>query len=174
MTIETIKLHLQEAMTWLGRRKDTIFLGQNLLYKGHQMTYSLKFVKKEKIIEMPVAEDMQMGISIGLAMEGFCPITIYPRFDFLILATNQIVNHLDKLSHLMNISSPPRVIIRTMVGTKYPLDAGQQHTQDHTEAFKLMSSNITIWELNKNTNFLDAYKEIYHHPKSSLVIEKWQ
>ena len=38
-----------------------------------------------------------MGMSIGLALNGYIPITCFPRFDFLILAFNQLVNHLDKI-----------------------------------------------------------------------------
>ena len=49
-----------------------------------------------KKIELPVFEDVQMGLSTGLALQGFIPITCYPRFDFLILAMNQLVNHLTK------------------------------------------------------------------------------
>jgi hypothetical protein len=39
-------------------------------------------------------------MSIGLAMQGYVPITCYPRFDFLILAFNQLVNHLDKIRQM--------------------------------------------------------------------------
>ena len=41
---------------------------------------------------------MQMGITIGMLMSGYVPISIYPRWNFLLLAINQLVNHLDKLS----------------------------------------------------------------------------
>ena len=67
---------------------------------------------------MPVFEDAQMGMSLGLAMNGFVPITCYPRFDFLILAFNQLVNHLDKVRKMSRNEIKPRVIIRTSVGSK--------------------------------------------------------
>ena len=38
-----------------------------------------------------------MGIAIGLSMSGYIPICIFPRFNFLLSAINQIVNHLDKI-----------------------------------------------------------------------------
>ena len=38
-----------------------------------------------------------MGLSLGLALQGFVPVSIYPRIDFLLSATNQLVNHLDKI-----------------------------------------------------------------------------
>ena len=90
-------------------------------------------------IELPVFEEVQMGISTGLALEGFIPITCYPRFDFLILAMNQLVNHLDKLRFLSNNSFQPRVIIRTSIGSKKPLNGGVQHTQNYTSIFRKYS-----------------------------------
>ena len=39
-----------------------------------------------------------MGMTIGLLMAGKIPVSIYPRWNFLLLAINQLVNHLDKLT----------------------------------------------------------------------------
>jgi pyruvate/2-oxoglutarate/acetoin dehydrogenase E1 component len=73
-------------------------------------------------------------MATGLALEGFVPITCYPRFDFFILAMNQLVNHLDKMREMSEDKMQPKVIIRVAVGSKKPFSAGPQHTQDHTEA----------------------------------------
>ena len=53
-----------------------------------------------------------MGISTGLALSGYVPVTCYPRFDFLLLAMNQLVNHLDKIRVMSNNEFQPKVIIR--------------------------------------------------------------
>ena len=66
------------------------------------MTNTLKDVPNEKRLEMPVDEEMQMGITIGLAMQGIVPVSFYPRWNFLILALNQLVNHLDKINIMSN------------------------------------------------------------------------
>ena len=42
---------------------------------------------------------------------------------------NQLVNHLDKIRRLSDGDFRPRVIIRTSVGAKRPIDSGLQHTQ---------------------------------------------
>ena len=89
-----------------------------------------------KKLELPVFEDAQMGMSIGLALNGYVPITCYPRFDFLILAMNQLVNHLDKIRKMSRNEMKPKVIIRTSIGSKIPLDGGPQHTQNYTKVFK--------------------------------------
>ena len=90
---------LKRSMTWLGEQENTLFLGQAVAYPGTGMTNTLVDVPKAKLIEMPVNEDMQMGMSIGMSLNGTVPISIYPRWNFMILAANQIVNHLDKLKY---------------------------------------------------------------------------
>ena len=53
---------LSRAMEYLGEQKDTIFLGQAVEYKGTAMTNTLKKVPRGKLLEMPVSEEMQMGL----------------------------------------------------------------------------------------------------------------
>ena len=79
-----------------------------------------------------------MGLSIGLALSGYIPVTCYPRFDFLLCAMNQLVNHLDKIRIMSNNEFKPRVIIRTSIGPKKPLDGGVQHTQNYTKIFIIL------------------------------------
>ena len=168
-----IKEQLKISMEWLASKDNTMFIGQNILYPENQMYRDLIDISDNRKLEMPVAEEMQMGISIGLCLEGYVPISIYPRFDFLILATNQIVNHLDKLNYLYREGNERKVIIRTAVGNKKPLDAGPQHTQNHTEAFKLMCPNIKVIEITQPENILDTYKAAYNDNDSYLVVENW-
>ena len=89
---------LKRSMEYLASNKKTIFLGQAVEVPGTAMSNTLKNVKKSKLIELPVAEEMQMGITIGMVMNGLIPVSIYPRWNFLLLAINQLVNHLDKLN----------------------------------------------------------------------------
>ena len=85
---------LKRAMEWLAGHDDTIFLGQAVAVPGTAMSNTLTGIAQEKLIEFPVAEEMQMGMSLGLALAGQVPISIYPRWNFLLLAMNQLVNHL--------------------------------------------------------------------------------
>ena len=107
-------------MTWLGKQQDTMFLGQAVEYKGTAMTNTLAGVPRKKLLEMPVNEEMQMGITNGLAINGTVPISIYPRWNFLLLAANQLVNHLDKYSIYTHGEYSPKAIIRTGIGSTRP------------------------------------------------------
>lgn len=129
---------LTQAMTMLGENDKVLFVGQGVKYDGQRMHASFKGVPEDKRIEFPVAEEFQMGFCTGLALEGFIPVCVYPRMDFLLLAANQLVNHLDKIQ--------AKVIVRVGVGSNKPLDPGPQHTQDHSEAFQLMLKNTPVME----------------------------
>ena len=159
-----------KAMKSISKNKNTIFLGQSVKYSGNSIYASLKDVPLKKKIELPVFEDVQMGMTIGLAMQGFVPITCYPRFDFLILALNQLVNHADKIDHLTNNQFKSKIIIRTLVGAKYPLDAGPQHTQDHKEALKKLLINTKIIKISKNSNVLKEYLLPFKNNKYKIFL----
>ena len=79
---------LERTMQWLGQQPDTMFLGQAVEYKGTAMTNTLVNVPREKLLEMPVDEEMQMGITNGLSLNDTVPISIYPRWNFLLLAVD--------------------------------------------------------------------------------------
>lgn len=113
---------------------NVIFLGQQVLSEDFYGT--LKDIPLSKRMEMPVAEEMQMGLSIGLSLEGFLPVSIYQRMDFLLRACDQLINHLNLIPEMSRGKFKPKVIIRTTVGSKSPLDVGPQHKQDLTEMFK--------------------------------------
>ena len=167
------KEELIKAMKWLSDKEDTVFLGQACAVSGHAISSTLEKVAKDKRIELPVFEEVQLGISTGLAMNGYVPITMYPRFDFFILACNQLVNHLDKMEEMSKGDMKPRVIIRVAVGSKTPIDAGPQHTQNHTEALKKMLTNVEVVELQEPEEIFAAYKRAYEREdsKSTLFVE---
>jgi pyruvate/2-oxoglutarate/acetoin dehydrogenase E1 component len=167
------KSELIRSMNMLSKHKKTIFLGQSVKYSGNAIFNTLKNIPDHKKIELPVFEDVQMGMSIGLSLNGFIPITCYPRFDFLVLAFNQMVNHLDKIQQMSNKQFQPKIIIRTSIGSKKPLDGGPQHTQDYTKIFKSILSEIEVIMLSNPKNIYKTYKNCIkkENKKSYLIIE---
>ena len=159
------------AMTQLGKKDNVVFFGQTVGYKGSPIFTSLEDVSMNKRVELPVMEETQMGISIGMALEGYLPISIYPRIDFLTLGTNQLVNHLDKAYELSNGEFNPKVIIRTAVGNKAPLYPGPQHCQDHTEGYISMLKNVEVVKLTKYDQIRYEYQRAVERDKSTLLVE---
>ena len=153
--------------------KETIFIGQAVEYPGTAMFNTIKDVDTKKRLELPVSEEMQMGISIGLSLNGKVPISIYPRWNFLLLAINQLVNHLDKLKSMSNGEVKPKVIIRTSIGSIRPLHPQEQHTGDFTDVFTKMLTNIEIIRLDEPNEIFKAYKKAYlrQDGKSTILVE---
>ena len=164
---------LKRAMEWLGEKPDTLFLGQAVEYDGTAMTRTIADVDKSKKLEMPVNEDMQMGISIGMALNGSVPISIFPRWNFLLLAANQVVNHLDKAKIMSNGGFKPNVIIRTSIGSQRPLHPQHQHIADFTASFKGMCDTIDIIKLDEPYQIFEAYKYAYERTdgKATILVE---
>ena len=161
---------LTGAMTWLGQQPDTIFIGQQVCYPGNAMFKTLSGVPMEKRLELPVMEDCQMGIALGMALTGKTVISIYPRFDFLLLAVNQLVNHIDKLADFTHHQYCAKVIIRVGIGSTKPMYPGVQHCGDYTEAFRKM---LGMWvrPLKKPSEILWAYQCAYRNGLPQLMVE---
>lgn len=164
---------IKKSMEWLAEKPETCFIGQAVEYPGTAMTNTLSGIAKDKLIEMPVTEEMQMGISIGMAINGTIPVSIYPRWNFLLLATNQLVNHLDKIPIFSNGAFKPKVIIRTSIGSERPINPQIQHTGDYSEAFKLMLINIDVLVLHEPEQIFSAYKKAYlrNDGRSTILVE---
>jgi len=156
------------AMRRLAEDERTRFIGQSVCYDGATIFHSLEGVPMEKRLEMPVIEDFQMGYSLGLALTGLIPVTIYPRMDFLVLALNQLVNHLDKMPHF---GWKAKVIVRTRVGGTWPLNAGPQHTQNHAKAMDQMLETVTVVEVHKPEEVLAAYNVAMCDERSWVIVE---
>jgi pyruvate/2-oxoglutarate/acetoin dehydrogenase E1 component len=157
MSDKTYKDLITESMEMIASLDNSIFCGQAVSVEGTAMRSTLINVPTDKLIEFPVDEDFQMGFCTGMAISGFLPICIFPRWNFLLVATNQIVNYLDKLSDLTKLNPPPKVIIRTAVGSKLPLNPGIQHTGDYTDAFKILVDNINVVRLDDKSQIKSEY-----------------
>jgi pyruvate/2-oxoglutarate/acetoin dehydrogenase E1 component len=160
---------LTAAMTFLGHKNDTVFIGQQIVYAGNPMSTTLGNVSKDKMIELPVMEESQMGMSLGLAMTGKTVITFYPRWDFIILAVNQLVNHVDKYE--LMTGKKANMIIRLGKGSDKPLDPGHQHKGNYLEEFKSMCPNITFHNLANKDSILPAYESAYNSGGVHILVE---
>jgi pyruvate/2-oxoglutarate/acetoin dehydrogenase E1 component len=160
---------LRDAMTMLAADERTLFVGQGVRWPNNAQFGTFKHVPEAQRIELPVIEDFQAGYCLGLAMAGFLPVCVFARWDFALLAANQIVSHIDKLP-LTSFSG--RVIIRVGVGARWPLDSGKQHTNDYTAAFRLMCRTIEFIELNCARDVIPGYERALRSSRSCIVVER--
>ena len=163
---------LKRTMEWLAEKPESIFVGQTAACPGTFMFQTLRDLPSGKALEFPVNESFQMQFSIGLALAGYIPISVYPRQNFLLLATADMAM-LDKIPAISEDQMHPRVIIRVAAGPYKPVHPGHQHVGNYCEAFKKLFSWIEVVELNEPEEIFPAYKHAYERAdsKSTLIIE---
>jgi len=162
---------LTDSMSMLMEDPDTIFVGQQIVYYGNPMSKTIEGLPKDRMIETPVMEETQMGMSLGLAMAGYRVVSFYPRWDFLICAMNQLVNHVDKIRLMSDDTWKPRLIIRVGKGSDVPLDPGHQHKGDYLESVKRMLVDTPIINLNSYNKIREGYELAMNHEGPIIMVE---
>ena len=84
------KSELIRSMSYLAKNQKTIFIGQSVNFSGNAIYNTLSHLPKSKKIELPVFEEVQLGMSTGLALNGFIPITCFPKIRFFNFSNESI------------------------------------------------------------------------------------
>lgn len=114
----------------LNKYNDIFVIGQGLWspwYVGQTMSNLDKDFGKDRVIDSPVSENAVTGCAIGASIFGYRPIVVHPRMDFLILATDQIVNEAAKWTHMFGGQVKAPVTIRGIINRGG--EQGAQHSQ---------------------------------------------
>lgn len=146
-----------------------IFCGQTVLDQGTALNSTFRDVPERQRIEFPVMENTQLGFSTGIAMAGGKICTCFPRINFFLEALPQLVQHLDKIPLFSDYR--PRVIIRTSVATKNPLDPGPQHIGDYSDAIEAMLSTVKVVRLTNHEQIVPEYQAAMERNGSTILVE---
>ena len=160
-------------MDFLAQDSRTVFIGQAVEVAGTAMSNTLKDVSLAQRLELPVAEEMQMGISLGMALQGLIPVSIYPRWNFLLLAINQLINHIDKIDAMSSGGYRPKLIIRTGIGSERPLHPQHQHVGDFTDAIQRMCTTLEVIRLEEPEEIFPAYEKalLREDRRNTILVE---
>ncbi len=97
---------------------------------------------KERVMDVPLAENAIAGIGVGAALMGKRPVIVHARNDFLLLAMDQIINHAGKWNIMSGGRMDCPLLIRAIVGRGWGQAA--QHSQSlqaffsHVPGLKVM------------------------------------
>lgn len=162
------KTELGLAMEKLVEHDDVVLMGQGLL-KGDRIYGTLNNVSTSKCLEMPIAENLIMGAALGLAIAGYKPVVIFQRMDFMLIAADQIINHLSLFPKMSNGRVKLPVIIRTCIGSQTSkFWVGMQHNKDLTYIFE---PHIKVVKLTQEDMIETAYKEAYESNEAVMIVE---
>jgi pyruvate/2-oxoglutarate/acetoin dehydrogenase E1 component len=164
---------LKRAMNFLAADPRTVFIGQAVAVPGTAMSTTLQEVPPDRLIELPVAEELQMGMTTGLALTGLVPVSIFPRWNFMLYAMNQLVNHLDKVQIMSDSGYTAKAIIRTGIGSQRPLHPQQQHVGDFTEAVGALCTTVDVVRLVEPCDVFPAYQHalLREDGRSTILVE---
>jgi pyruvate/2-oxoglutarate/acetoin dehydrogenase E1 component len=166
----TYKEAVKKSMEMLSEEKETVFLGYNICF-GSKAYGTLTDIPNSKKIETPVAENLMMGLAMGMALEGYRPVVFFERHDFLLNASDAIINHLSKLEKMSHGQFNLPVIIRAIVGSTKPLYPGLQHIQDFSEIFKKIEG-LSVYEPKNSKEIFEVYNLAKKSKGPVMVIEK--
>lgn len=157
-----------KAMTELSDQ-GAIFIGYSLI-PGDAMG-TLKNVPNIQKIETPIAENLMMGLAIGMSFEGFKPVVYFERHDFMLVAADAIGNHLDKIDRISLGEFKPSVILKTIVDDGGLFYSGPTHSQDFTKTFKTLV-NFPVLVPETADEALDMYRFAMQNSGSTMIVEK--
>ena len=122
---------IREAFRYLlANHPDVFVIGQGLWspwYVGSSMTDLDKEFGTTRVLDCPVSEMATTGAAIGASLCGYRPVIVHPRMDFMILATDQIVNGAAKWRSMLGGQAAPKVTIRGIINRGG--EQGAQHSQ---------------------------------------------
>ena len=167
-TVISYKDAIVQSMTELGEL-GAIFIGYNVGYGDAMGT--LKNVPKEQKLETPVAENLMAGLAIGMSFEGFIPVLYYERHDFMLVASDAIINHIDKIERISHGEFKVPVIIRAVTADAGPFYSGITHSQDFTNMFRSAVSFPVIDPIT-GSDVLAAVRSAKESGRPMMLIER--
>lgn len=137
----------------LKKYSEVFVIGQGVWspwYVGSSMTDLEKEFGKDRVIDTPVSELTCTGAAVGAALCNCRPIVIHPRMDFMLLASDAIINQAAKWSHMFSGKSKVPVTIRGIINR-----GGEQGAQ-HSQALHSLYAHIPGLRVVMPTTVADA------------------
>ncbi len=120
----------------MARDERVVLIGEDLLdpYGGaFKVVKGLSSLYPERVFTSPISEAGFTGIASGMAMRGLRPIVEIMFGDFLMLAADQLLNHITKYRWMYNEQVTVPMVIRAPMGARRGY--GPTHSQSIEKHF---------------------------------------
>ena len=153
----------------LAQSDDTLIIGQGV--DDHKGIFGTTLGLAEKygvnrVMDTPLAEEAITGISVGASLNGMYPIMTHIRADFMLLATNQIINLVAKYRYMFGGLFKVPMLIRAVVGRSW--GQGAQHTQSLQSLFAHIPG-LTIIMPSDSFAVLSAYPHVISNLSAPVI-----
>ena len=159
---------IEEAMNELAENNG-VFIGYNV--KNGNAMGSLKNVPDDLKIETPVAENLMVGLAIGMSFEGYRPVVYFERHDFMLVAMDAIGNHLNHIERMSHGEYKCPVILKTVVADSGPFYSGPTHSQDFTQTLRELVS-FSVFDPKNSQDMLSAYTWANNSSRPTIIVER--
>ena len=156
-----------QGMNELGC-EGAIFIGYSLI-PGDAMG-TLKNVPDDQKIETPVAENLMVGLAIGMSFEGFKPVVYFERHDFMLVAADAIGNHVDKIERISHGEFKVPIVLKTVVDDGGLFYSGPTHSQDFTKVFQELV-DFPVLDPQTPEEALDMYRYAKDSDGPVMIVE---
>src|SRR3990167_10148660 len=158
----TYKDQIVKAMEELAKESDTLFIGQGLSV-GDRVYGTFNTINTQKCLELPTAENLAVGVAMGLCLKGFRPILVFQRMDFMLVCADAIINHMALIPRMSGGQVKFPIIIRAIIGSqnREKFDVGLQHNKDLSYVFM---PHMPTTLLAKETDIVSFYQAEYENP----------
>jgi pyruvate dehydrogenase E1 component beta subunit len=82
----------------------------------------------QRVFDMPLSENAMTGVAIGASLNGIRPVMCHQRFDFFLLAMDQLVNGAAKWFYMFDGQRSVPITIRLVIGRGW--GQGPTHSQN--------------------------------------------
>jgi pyruvate dehydrogenase E1 component beta subunit len=113
----------------LNKDKNFVILGQGVTspwYVGNTLK-NFDAIYPDRIFDTPISESLITGAGIGASLSGLRPLIVHPRMDFMLYATDTIINQAAKWSYITGGASCVPLTIRAIINRGG--SQGAQHSQ---------------------------------------------
>lgn len=119
--------------------------------------------------DTPLSEEAVAGITLGMSLNGLYPIQTHIRSDFVLLASNQIINLIAKYRYMFGGLFRVPMLIRAVIGRSW--GQGAQHSQSLQSLFAHIPG-LTVVMPSCSQSILETYSYVtQHYPGPVLVLE---
>ncbi len=154
--VDAIRAALADAMSQDDR---VLVMGEEVGVLGGVFTATRDLIDDfgpKRVMDFPLAEASLVGFAMGAATEGFRPVVEIMFSDFVMIAMDQIVNHVAKLRYMSNGQFNVPIVIRL------PGGAGTNHGPQHSQSLESWFAHVPGLIVAMPSCSADAYWMLRH------------
>jgi pyruvate dehydrogenase E1 component beta subunit len=141
---------LREEMT---RERSVVLLGEDIGKYGGIFTVSRGLFDEfgpERVIDTPISEGAIVGAALGMALTGYRAVVEIMFVDFILVAGDQLFNHVGKARYVSGGHREVPMVVRTQQGS------GGGKAAQHSQSLEAFFCHVPGWVVVAPSNAADA------------------